>query len=79
KGASIIDINNDGLTDIYVCTAVLSDSNARKNLLYVNQGVNATTGIPVFKEMAKEYGLDDMSNTHMSAFFDYDNDGDLDV
>ncbi|MBW0163364.1 MAG: VCBS repeat-containing protein [Sediminibacterium sp. Gen4] len=79
KGASIIDINNDGLSDIYVCAAVLSDSNARKNLLYVNQGVNATTGIPVFKEMAKEYGLDDVSNTHMAAFFDYDNDGDLDV
>lgn len=79
KGASIIDINNDGLSDIYVCAAVLSDSNARKNLLYVNQGINATTGIPLFKEMAKEYGLDDMSNTHMAAFFDYDNDGDLDV
>lgn len=30
KGASIIDINNDGLSDIYVCAAVLSDSNARK-------------------------------------------------
>lgn len=79
KGASIIDINNDGLTDIYVCAAVLSDSNARKNLLYVNQGVNRSTGIPVFKEMAAAYGLADASNTHMAAFFDYDNDGDLDV
>ncbi|BFG70583.1 VCBS repeat-containing protein [Sediminibacterium sp. KACHI17] len=79
KGASIVDINNDGLSDIYVCAAVLADSNARRNLLYVNQGVNKNTGIPVFKEMAKEYGLDDMSNTHMAAFFDYDNDGDLDV
>lgn len=79
KGASIVDINNDGLSDIYVCAAVLADSNARRNLLYVNQGVNTATGIPVFKEMAKEYGLDDMSNTHMAAFFDYDNDGDLDV
>lgn len=79
KGASIIDINNDGLMDIYVCAAVLSDSNAKKNLLYINQGVNRTTGIPVFKEMAEEYGLADASNTHMAAFFDYDNDGDLDV
>lgn len=79
KGASIIDINNDGLTDIYVCAAVLPDTHARRNLLYINQGINKTTGIPVFKEMAKEYGLDDLSNTHMAAFFDYDNDGDLDV
>lgn len=79
KGASIIDINNDGLSDIYVCTAVLADSNAKKNLLYVNQGINKTNGIPVFKEMAAEYGLADVSNTHMAAFFDYDNDGDLDV
>ncbi len=79
KGASIIDINNDGLMDIYVCAAVLPDSNARKNLLYVNQGMNGSTNIPVFKEMAGEYGLADASNTHMAAFFDYDNDGDLDV
>lgn len=79
KGASIIDINNDGLMDIYVCAAVLPDSNARKNLLYVNQGINHSNGIPAFKEMAQEYGLADASNTHMAAFFDYDNDGDLDV
>ncbi|MFZ6025802.1 MAG: VCBS repeat-containing protein [Bacteroidota bacterium] len=79
KGASIIDVNNDGLMDIYVCAAVLPDSNARKNLLYINQGINQSTGIPSFKEMAGEYGLADASNTHMAAFFDYDNDGDLDV
>jgi len=79
KGVSVIDINNDGLLDIYVSAAVLPDSNARKNLLYVNQGINHKTGYPVFKDLAKEYGLDDASNTHMAAFFDYDNDGDLDV
>ncbi|MDP1844122.1 MAG: VCBS repeat-containing protein, partial [Sediminibacterium sp.] len=79
KGVSVIDINNDGWMDLYIAAAVLPDSNARKNVLYVNQGVNKSTGNPVFKEMAKEYGLDDASNTHMPAFFDYDNDGDLDV
>jgi len=79
KGVSIIDINNDGLLDIYVCAAVLPDSNSRKNILYVNQGVDAKSGIPAFKELAQEYGLDDVSNTHMASFFDYDNDGDLDV
>jgi hypothetical protein len=79
KGVSIVDINNDGWDDIYVCAAVLPDSNARKNLLYVNQGLDATTGIPIFKNMAEAYGLADASNTHMATFFDYDNDGDLDV
>ena len=79
KGASIIDINNDGLMDIYVCAAVLPDSNKRKNILYINQGVNKETGVPLFKDQAAEYGLADASNTHMAAFFDYDNDHDLDV
>ena len=78
KGVSVVDINNDGWQDIYVCAAILPDSNARRNLLYINQGLNDQK-IPVFKEMAAEYGLDDPSNTHMAAFFDYDNDGDLDV
>ena len=79
KGVSVIDINNDGWKDIYVCAAVLTDSTQRKNLLYVNQGADKKTGIPIFKESAAAYGLDDASNTHMAAFFDYDNDGDLDV
>ncbi|MBX9892087.1 MAG: FG-GAP-like repeat-containing protein [Chitinophagaceae bacterium] len=79
KGVSIIDINQDGWDDIYVCAAVLPDSNARRNLLYVNQGLDKQTGKPIFKDLAAEYGLDDASNTHMAAFFDYDNDGDLDV
>ncbi|MCE2972207.1 MAG: VCBS repeat-containing protein [Sediminibacterium sp.] len=79
KGVSVVDINNDGWDDIYVCAAVLPDSNARKNILYINQGLDPNTGIPQFKNLAEEYGLDDASNTHMAAFFDYDNDGDLDV
>ena len=79
KGVSVIDINNDGWMDLYVCAAVLADSNARKNMLYVNQGINKQTGNPFFKDMAVEYGLADISNTQMAAFFDYDNDGDLDV
>ena len=77
KGVSIADINNDGLLDIYVCAAVLPNENDRRNLLYINQGKN--NNIPIFKEEANAYGLDDNSSTQMAAFFDYDNDGDLDV
>jgi len=76
KGVSIVDINQDGWMDIYVCAAVTNELLARRNLLYVNQ---AKSGSPVFQEKAAEYGLDDASNTQMAAFFDYDNDGDLDV
>ena len=57
RGVSVIDINNDGLMDIYVCNTIYPDSARRRNLLYVNQGVDKD-GIPHFKEMAKEYGLD---------------------
>lgn len=79
KGVSIVDINNDGLEDIYVSAAVRLPASERKNLLYINKGADKTTGIPLFKEEAGEYGLADTSSTQMSAFFDYDNDGDLDV
>ncbi|RYF86579.1 MAG: VCBS repeat-containing protein, partial [Chitinophagaceae bacterium] len=78
RGVSVIDINNDGLMDIHVAAAMHKDPAARMNLLYVNQGVS-TAGIPVFKDMAAEYGLADTTHTTMAAFFDYDNDGDLDV
>ncbi len=40
KGVSVVDINNDGLMDIYVSAAVLLPVSDRKNLLYINQGVD---------------------------------------
>ncbi len=78
RGVAVVDINNDGLPDIYICATILPDGQKRQNLLYINQGVNKQ-GIPIFKEMAKEYGLNDTSYSTMATFFDYDNDGDLDV
>jgi hypothetical protein len=78
RGVAVIDINNDGLLDIYVCNTLLNDSVKRTNLLYINQGADKN-GIPHFKEMAKEYGLDIKLHSTMASFFDYDNDGDLDM
>jgi hypothetical protein len=78
KGVAIVDINNDGWPDIYVCASIYKDSGRRKNLLYINQG-NDPQGIPHFREMAAEYGLDASCHSTMAAFFDYDHDGDLDM
>lgn len=78
RGAAVVDINNDGLNDIYVCATLKKTTEQRKNLLYVNQGID-TKGIPHFAEMAGQYGLADTSQGTQAAFFDYDNDGDLDV
>ncbi|MCA0930887.1 VCBS repeat-containing protein [Lutimonas saemankumensis] len=77
-GVSVVDINADGLDDIYLNVAGVKCENNCNNLLFVNQGVNKN-GIPVFKEMAHEYGLDDGNYSTQSVFFDYDLDGDLDV
>src|ERR1700733_2702288 len=78
RGVAVVDINNDGLLDIYVCNTLLTDSNKRRNLLYINLGPDKN-GVPHFREMAKEYGLDIKVHSTMATFFDYDNDGDLDM
>ena len=78
NAASVVDINADGLDDIYVCNSIKKDPGSRKNLLYINQGVDKE-GHPSFKDMAAEYHLDDTSFSVHAAFFDYDNDGDLDM
>ncbi|HEX6428733.1 MAG TPA: VCBS repeat-containing protein, partial [Niastella sp.] len=57
RGVAIVDINNDSLPDIYVCNTIYKDSLRRRNILYVNQGTDKA-GIPHFKDLAAEYGLD---------------------
>jgi hypothetical protein len=79
RGVAVVDINNDGLLDIYVCAGTWQVPELRRNLLYVNQGVDQSSGIPRFAEMAADYRVDDTTNTQMAAFFDYDGDGDLDL
>lgn len=78
-GVSIADVNGDGLMDIYVChSGKYDDSTKLCNELYICQGIK--DGIPVYKEMAKEYGLDAPGTQSTQAvFFDYDKDGDLDM
>lgn len=79
SGIALVDINNDGWLDIYVGATVSKVAARRENLLYVNQGVKNPGETPVFKEMGHEYGVADDGHTTNAAFFDYDNDGDLDL
>lgn len=73
-GVNMVDINADGLLDIYVAKAgPYSNPQYLTNRLFINQG-NGT-----FSEEAKEYGLDIKDYSVQSAFFDYDLDGDLDM
>jgi hypothetical protein len=77
-GIALADINLDGLLDIYVCSAMLPSNQQRKNLLFVNQGLDPN-GIPTFNEMAEDYGIAGTENSMGATFFDYDKDGLLDL
>jgi enediyne biosynthesis protein E4 len=70
-GVTMADVNNDGLLDIYC--SVSGQSGSKENQLFINNG-DLT-----FTEKASEYGLADRGSSVQSTFFDYDNDGDLDV
>lgn len=75
-GCTMIDVNTDGLLDLYV--SVSGKWKSRKNLCYINQGID-DDGVPIFKEEAEARGLADNGYSIQSTFFDYDNDGDLDA
>jgi enediyne biosynthesis protein E4 len=71
-GVTMVDINGDGLLDIYVCAVAGKLNLTGKNQLYINKGNNS------FIEEAEKYGLDFSGYSTQAAFFDYDKDGDLD-
>lgn len=77
-GVTMVDINGDNKTDIYVCYSGSNPIEMRRNQLFINQG-NDKSGTPVFTEEAKKYGLADGSFSTKAYFFDYDRDGDLDM
>lgn len=72
NGVTFVDINSDGWMDIYVSQGGPKSRLDRKNLLFINQKDET------FKESGEDFGLSDMGISTQSAFFDYDNDGDLD-
>ena len=68
-GAAIIDIDNDGDLDIYVCNYDVANS------LYINNG----NGNGSFTESAKAFKLDLVAAGHTPAFCDFNLDGHLDL
>ncbi len=72
-GATMVDINGDGFLDIYVCYSGNGNRDSRRNQLFINNG-DLT-----FTESAASFGLDDASNSTQALFFDFDQDGDLDL
>ena len=77
-GVSVVDINNDGLLDIYVCRVGNFETLHSKNQLLICQGIDKN-GVPFYKDEAQEYGLDFSGFSTQAVFFDYDMDGDLDM
>lgn len=76
-GVSVVDINNDGLLDIYICRVGNFEILKSKNQLLVCKGIK--NGIPYYEDEAAQYGLDFSGFSTQALFFDYDMDGDLDM
>ena len=74
-GVSMVDINQDGWLDIYLCAAGNINYDYH-NMLYISNGNKDNLS---FKECAAAVGLADDGYSTQAEFFDYDRDGDLDV
>nr|WP_308420167.1 VCBS repeat-containing protein [Christiangramia forsetii] len=72
-GTTMADVNGDGLLDIYVSAVVGINGFVGHNELYINNG-DLT-----FTESAEKFGLDLENYSSQAAFFDIENDGDLDA
>ncbi|MEO6814027.1 MAG: VCBS repeat-containing protein [Ginsengibacter sp.] len=77
-GVSVVDINNDGLLDIYICRVGKYETLNSQNQLLICQGIDKN-GVPFYKDEAHKYGLDFSGFSTQAVFFDYDGDGDLDM
>ncbi len=71
-GVAMADVNGDGKLDLYASGVSYLDSHG-KNVLYINNGDGT------FTDRTEGYGLGHVGYATQVVFFDYDNDGDLDM
>ncbi|HRP57221.1 VCBS repeat-containing protein [Agriterribacter sp.] len=72
SGVTMADVNGDGFLDIYVSAVSGIYGLTGHNELFINKGDGT------FSESAAAYGLNFSGLSTQAAFFDYDQDGDLD-
>jgi len=72
-GVCVVDIDGDGWLDIYVCNSGDIKGDNKQNELFINNRDGT------FSENAAGFGLDDKGFSTHAAFFDYDQDGDVDM
>lgn len=75
NGASMVDINSNGLLDIYLSVSgpEWTAAEERENLLYLNNGDNT------FREAAADFNINDSGFTTHAVFLDYNGSGYLDL
>lgn len=72
-GVTMADVNGDGFLDIFICGVGNYKTFNGRNQLFINNG-NLT-----FTDKTEAFGLSFQGFSTQAAFFDYDNDGDLDL
>jgi hypothetical protein len=77
-GVSVVDINDDGLLDLYVCAVGNYEILKGRNQLLICTGIDKD-GVPHYADSAVSYNLDFQGFSTQAAFLDYDSDGDLDM
>ena len=77
-GVSVIDINNDGLLDLYICRVGNFETLHSNNQFLICKGLDKNN-VPFYKDEAEQMGLSKSAFGTQAAFIDYDEDGDMDM
>ncbi len=72
KGVNAGDYNNDGLVDLYISAMT------GEKFLFKNNGINSK-GLPSFTDVSKQAGITNTFGAFATWFWDFDNDGYLDI